>query len=120
MRTLGRLLSSKLMFSAAVCALAISISTASFAACVSDPDTAQKAAAFTTTPSSLLQGPNGPRSPEEVAADVQTFVASYPQALPAILTILKGLTNQGPATAALQRQLAPAWGKRPMCAKPPI
>lgn len=111
MWTPGRLLSSKLMLSAAACAFAISLSTASFAACVRDPDTAQKAAAFTTTPSSLLEGPNGPRSPEEVAADVQTFVASYPQALPAILTILKDLTNQGPSTAALQKAIGTGLGK---------
>lgn len=105
----GRRLSSKLIFSAAF--LALSLPASAFAACVNDPDTAQKAAAFTTNPSLLLEGPNGTRSPDDVAADVQTFVASYPQALPAVLAILKDLTSRGALTAALQKAIGTGLGK---------
>ncbi|MGY4606973.1 hypothetical protein ACVW16_005385 [Bradyrhizobium sp. USDA 4474] len=105
----GRRLSSKLILSAAF--FALSLPTSAFAACVNDPDTAQKAAAFTTNPSSLLEGPNGPRSPDDVAADVQTFVASYPQALPAVLAILKDLENKGPSSSALQKAIGTGLGK---------
>jgi hypothetical protein len=44
-----------------------------------DPDTAHQAAVFIAHPSSLL---DRPRSPDGVAADVQIFVASYPQERP--------------------------------------
>lgn len=107
----GRRLSSKLFCSAMLCAFALSLPDGAFAACVNDPDTAQKAAGFTTNPSSLLEGPNGPRSPDDVVADVQTFVASYPQALPAVLAILKDLTNKGPSTSALQKAIGTGLGK---------
>ncbi|WBL80301.1 hypothetical protein I3J27_07730 [Bradyrhizobium xenonodulans] len=110
MRTPGRF-SSKLLLSAAFCAFVLLAPTIGFAACVNDPDTAQKAAAFTTNPSSLLEGPNGPRSPDDVAADVQTFVASYPQALPAVLNILKDLSSKGPSTSALQKAIGTGLGK---------
>lgn len=111
MRTLGRPLLSKLPLSAAFGVFVCFAPTIGFAACVNDPETAQKAAAFTTDPSSLLEGPNGPRSPDEVAAAVQTFVASYPQALPVVLTILKDLTNKGPSTSALQKAIGTGLGK---------
>ncbi|MBR1171009.1 hypothetical protein [Bradyrhizobium liaoningense] len=107
----GRRLSLKLSSSATLLALALFLPANAFAACVNDPDTAQKAAAFTTNPSSLLEGANGPRSPDDVAADVQTFVASYPQALPAVLAILKDLANKGGATAALQKAIGTGLGK---------
>jgi hypothetical protein len=107
----GRPLSSKLIFSAALCAMAFSLPASAFAACVNDPDTAHNAAVFTAHPSSLLDGPNGPRSPDEVAADVQIFLASYPQALSALVAILKDLTNTGPSTAALQRAIGTGLGK---------
>ncbi|MET4456760.1 hypothetical protein ABIB10_006881 [Bradyrhizobium sp. RT3b] len=106
----GRL-SSKLICSAIFCAFALSLPEGAFAACVNDPDTAQKAAAFTTNPSSLLEGPNGTRSSDEVAADVQTFVASYSQALPPVLAILKDLTNKGDSTSALQKAIGTGLGK---------
>jgi hypothetical protein len=111
MRTPRRLLSSKLLLSVAICGFVLFAPALGFAACVNDPDTAQKAAAFTTNPSSLLEGSNGSRSPDDVAADVQTFVASYPQALPAVLNILKDLTNKGPSTSALQKAIGTGLGK---------
>ena len=101
----GRRLSSRLIFSAAFCALTLSLTAGALAACVNDPAIAQKAAAFTTNPSSLPEGPNGPRSPDDVATDVQTFVASYPQALPAVLAILEDLTTKRPSTSALQEAI---------------
>ena len=111
MSVTGRGLSSKLILSAMFCAFALCLPEGAFAACVNDPDTAQKAAAFTTNPSSLLEGPNGPRNPDDVAADVQTFVASYPQALPAVLAILKDLENKGPSSSALQKAIGTGLGK---------
>jgi hypothetical protein len=111
MSSAGRRLSSKLIYLAMFCAFALSLPEGAFAACVNDPDTAQKAAAFTTNPSLLLEGPNGPRSPDDVAADVQTFVASYPQALPAVLAILKDLSNKGASTSALQKAIGTGLGK---------
>lgn len=104
-------MSSKLTLSAAFCGFVFFAPTAGFAACVNDADTAQKAATFTTNPASLLEGPNGPRSPDDIAVDVQTFVASYPQALPAVLNILKDLTNKGPSTSALQKAIGTGLGK---------
>lgn len=81
------------------------------AACVNDPNAAQKAAAFTASPASLLENTSGARSPEDVAADVQAFVASYPQALPAVLNILKDLTSKGASTSALQKAVGTGLGK---------
>jgi len=46
-----------------------------------------------------------------VAADVQTFVASYPQALPAVLAILKDLTSKGASSSALQKAIGTGLGK---------
>src|SRR4051794_16384638 len=102
---------SKYIFSAALCALTLYFPTAVLAACVNDADAAQKAANFTTNPSSLLNGPNGPRRSEEIAADVQTFVASYPQALPAVLSVLKDLTGKGPSTSDQQKAIGTGLGK---------
>jgi hypothetical protein len=67
MSILGRALSTQRVLLVMITALAISISTGAYAACVSDPDAAQKGASFIGDPLSLLDGPNGPRSPEEVA-----------------------------------------------------
>lgn len=91
--------------------LSLGLSSAVRAACVNDPNAAQKAAAFTTNPASLLDGPNGPRSPDDVAADVQAFVASNPQALPAVLNILKDLTSKGASTSPLQKAIGTGLGK---------
>jgi hypothetical protein len=101
----------KLVFSGLLLALGFTLATRADAACVSDPNAAQKAANFTTNPSSLLEGPNGPRSPDEIAMDVQTFVAAYPQALPAVLSILKDLTSKGASTSALQKAIGTGLGK---------
>jgi hypothetical protein len=81
------------------------------AACVNAPNAAQKAAAFTASPSTLLEGSSGARNREDIAADVQAFVASYPQALPAVLNILKDLTNKGPSTSNLQGAIGTGLGK---------
>ncbi|WOH57348.1 MULTISPECIES: hypothetical protein [Bradyrhizobium] len=107
----GSAFSKYIFFSAALCALTLYFPTGAIAACVSDADAAQKAANFTTNPSSLLDGPNGPRTSEEIAADVQTFVASYPQALPAVLSVLKDLTGKGPSTSDLQKAIGTGLGK---------
>jgi hypothetical protein len=101
----------KLVFSGLLLALGFTLATRADAACVSDPNAAQKAANFTTNPSSLLEGPNGPRSPDEIAMDVQTFVAAYPQALPAVLSILKDLASKGASTSALQKAIGTGLGK---------
>jgi hypothetical protein len=101
----------KLVFSGLLLALGFTLATRADAACVSDPNAAQKAANFTTNPSSLLEGPNGPRSPDEIAMDVQTFVAAYPQALPAVLSILKDLASKGASSSALQKAIGTGLGK---------
>jgi hypothetical protein len=101
----------KLVFSGLLLAFGFTLATRADAACVSDPNAAQKAANFTTNPSSLLEGPNGPRSPDEIAMDVQTFVAAYPQALPAVLSILKDLASKGASTSALQKAIGTGLGK---------
>lgn len=111
MQVPGRALQRKLTFSALLCALTFGLPKIGLAACVNDPDAAQKAAAFTTNPGSLLQGPSGPRGPDQVAADVQTFVASYPQALPAVLDILKDLNSKGLSTSDLQKAIGTGLGK---------
>jgi hypothetical protein len=66
----------------------------SFAACTNDPGAAQKAASFLGDTGSLLNGPNGPRSMAEISADVRDFVAANPQALAAVISMIKavGLT----------------------------
>lgn len=85
--------------------------SAALAACVDDPVAAQKAAAFISDPSSLLQGPNGTRSADDVASDVQTFVASNPQSLPVVLNLLKDLTGKGPSTSDQQKAIGTGLGK---------
>ena len=45
--------------------LLLTIATGGFAACTSDADAAQKASSFVANPSSLLNGPNGPRSVDD-------------------------------------------------------
>ncbi len=62
----------------------------SFAACTTDPDAAAKAASFLGNPSSLFNGPNGARSSDEIIGNVRDFVAANPQALPAVIALLKG------------------------------
>jgi len=103
-------LSLKLAISALFCLLTLA-SPSAHAACVDDSAAAQKAASFAANPSSLLEGPNGPRSPDDVAADVQTFLTSYPQALPAVLNLLKDLTLKGASTSALQKAIGTGLGK---------
>src|ERR1700724_645021 len=62
----------------------------SFAACTNDPDAASKAANFLNNLSSLFNGPNGARSSGEISGDVRDFVAANPQALSAVIALLKG------------------------------
>jgi hypothetical protein len=62
---------------------------ASFAACTNDADAAQKAGSFLGDTASLLNGPNGPRSPAEISADVRDFVAANPKALAAVIALIK-------------------------------
>jgi hypothetical protein len=70
-------------------ALLGSFPNSGFAACTNDAGAAQNASNFLSNPSSLLNGPNGPRSPSEISADVRDFVAANPQALAAVITLLK-------------------------------
>ncbi|MCP3472155.1 hypothetical protein NLM33_17720 [Bradyrhizobium sp. CCGUVB1N3] len=79
-------------FRGAVLAIAASccFAATSFAACTNDPDAAAKAVNFLSNPSSLLNGPNGARSSAEIGSDVRDFVAANPQALPAVIALLKG------------------------------
>lgn len=87
------------------------MTTSSFAACTNDPDAAQKASGFIGNPSSLLNGPNGPRGTDDIVNDVQNFVAANPQALPAVLSILKDLTTKGLGTSDLQKAIGTGLGK---------
>src|SRR3984893_11126626 len=64
--------------------------SSSFAACTNDPGAAQNASNFISNPSSLLSGPNGPLTPAEITGAVRDFVAANPQALAAIMAVLKG------------------------------
>src|SRR5258708_5555415 len=66
------------------------MATSSFAACINDEDAVQKASAFLSDPSSLLNGPSGPRSAAEIASDVRDFVAANPRALASLIALLKG------------------------------
>ena len=52
------------------------------AACTNDPGAALSAANFIGTPSSLLNGPNGPRTSAEISAEVRDFVAADPKRWP--------------------------------------
>jgi hypothetical protein len=64
-------------------------SNSGFAACTNDPGAAQNASSFLSNPLSLLNDPNGPRSPSSITADVRDFVAANPQALAAVIALLK-------------------------------
>lgn len=66
----------------------------SLAACTNDPATAQAAANFVSNPSSLLNGPNGSPSIGQITDAVRDYVAANPQALAAVIGLLKagGLT----------------------------
>ena len=64
--------------------------TNGYAACTTDAAAAQRAGTFIGNTSSLLNGPNGPRGLADVTNDVRDFVAADPQALAAIIAILKG------------------------------
>src|ERR1700737_3461149 len=66
------------------------MTTNSFAACINDADAAQKASGFLSNPSSLLNGPNGPRSAAEISSDVRDFVTANPRALVSVIALLKG------------------------------
>jgi hypothetical protein len=67
-----------------------------FAACTNDPAAAQNAANFINNTASLLNGPTGPHTPAEISAEVRDFVAVNPQALAAVIGLLKagGLTPE--------------------------
>jgi len=76
--------------------LSFALANGSFAACTNDPEAAQKSARFLDNTTSLLNGSNGPRTPAEISADVRDFVAANPQALGAVIALLKagGLTPE--------------------------
>lgn len=97
--------------------LTLGISKAGFAACTNDPGAAQNASNFLSNPSSLLNGPNGPRSSDDIIADVRDFVAANPQALAAVIALLKdkGLNLTGPQQQALGKGLGLAAG---LCLRP--
>jgi hypothetical protein len=64
-------------------------SNSGFAACTNDPGSAQNASNFLSNPSSLVNGPHGPRSAAEITGDIRDFVAANPQALAAVISLLK-------------------------------
>lgn len=86
--------------------LACGMPLSSFAACTNDPGAVQNAANFISNPSSLLNGPNGPRSNAEISADVRDFVAANPPALAAVIALLKNksLLSSDPQKAADQQK----------------
>jgi hypothetical protein len=65
------------------------LASGSFAACTNDPGAAQNAASFLNNTASLLNGPNGPRTAADITNDVRNFVAANPQALGAVIALLK-------------------------------
>lgn len=91
--------------------LVVGLPSHALAVCVNDPNAAQRAAAFATNPSTLLEDSAGTRSPDDVATDVQAFVTSYPQALPLVLNLLKDLNSRGPSTSGLQKAIGTGLGK---------
>lgn len=93
------------------CAWSLAMGTSSFAAWTTDPDAAQQATGFIGNPSSLLNGPRGPRSSDEIAIDVQNFVAANLQTLSVVLNILKDLTTKGAGTADLHKAIGTGFGK---------
>jgi hypothetical protein len=70
--------------------MCVGIPGSSFAACTNDAGAAQNASNFISNPASLLNGPNGPRNSAEISAAVRDFVAANPQALAAVIALLKG------------------------------
>lgn len=91
------------------------VAATSFAACTNDPGAASKAATFISNPTSLLNGPNGPRTSDEIIADVGSFVAANPQALPAVIALLKG------ASIDQQQSIGTGLGNaRETCARPDL
>ena len=99
-----RLATSALLF---VCVWLLAMATNSFAACSNDPDAAKKASDFIANPAGFLNGP----SAEEITNDVQNFVPANPQALPVVLSMLKGLTANGPGMSDLQKAIGTGLGK---------
>jgi hypothetical protein len=62
---------------------------AAFAACSPGAASPEKISDFTSNPSSLLAGPDGPRSSTDISSDVRDLIASDPAALPLIIGLLK-------------------------------
>jgi hypothetical protein len=102
-----------------VYALSLAVATSSFAACTNDRDAAQRASNFVNNPSSLLAGPNGPRSSDDIANDVQNFVAANPQALPVVITLLKDLVKDGTKTSDPTKAIGTGLGKASNICKAP-
>jgi hypothetical protein len=86
--------------------LAWALPGSSFAACTNDPGAAQNAANFISNPSSLLSGPSGPLTPAEITGAVRDFVAANPQALAAVIAVLKS----GGLSADLQKAIGTGLG----------
>jgi hypothetical protein len=91
MRIVRRVVWSRLAIFALLLSLppTLVLPNSSFAACTNDPGAAQNASNFINNPSSLLNGPNGPRSAADISAAVRDFVAANPQALAAVIALLK-------------------------------
>ncbi|WP_456840308.1 hypothetical protein [Bradyrhizobium sp. USDA 4486] len=71
---------------------------------------------FTSSPSSLLNGPSGPRTGGEVTKDVRDLVVSDPATLPLIITLLKAEPLPSPD---LQRAMGTGLGLAAnMCIRP--
>lgn len=107
----------KAYFGSAVLALVSSccVAATSFAACTNDADATSKAATFISNPTSLFNGPNGPRTSDEIIADVGSFVAANPQALPAVIALLKG------ASVDQQQSIGTGLGNaRETCVRPDL
>ena len=99
-----RLATSALLFA---CVWLLAIATNSFSACSNDPDAAKKASDFVANPAVFLNGP----SAEEITNHVQNFVPANPQALPVVLSMLKGLTANGPGMSDLPKAIGTGLGK---------
>lgn len=107
----------KTYFRSAMLALVSSccVAATSFAACTNDPDAASKAATFISNPTSLFNGPTGSRTSDEIVADVGSFVAANPQALPAVIALLKG------ASVDQQQSIGTGLGNaRDTCVRPDL
>ena len=101
----------------AVLGLLLAVPTSGFAACTNAAAAVQSTSNFLSNPSSLLNGPNGPRSPSEMTADVRDFVAANPQALAAVISLLKdkGLSLNADQQRAIGTGLGLAAG---VCIRP--